>query len=97
MSVILINVFEVPDGKSAEAMVFWDRVAAFMRTQPGFVSTRLHRAVVPWARFQLINVAEWESVDHFETVKNSDAFRQMVGPYMQEFPHFPGLYEVVRS
>jgi hypothetical protein len=34
-------------------------------SQPGFVSIRLHRALAPDARFHLINIAEWESVENF--------------------------------
>jgi heme-degrading monooxygenase HmoA len=97
MAVILINPFEVPEGKENEALAFWDRVAEYMRKQPGFISTRLHRAVVPWARFHLINLAEWESVAHFEAVMNSEAFKKLTEPYMNVFPHYPGLYEVART
>ena len=97
MSVILINPFEVPKGKEKEALAFWEKVAEYMRKQPGFIATRLHQAVVPWARFHFINVAEWESVAHFETVMNSEGFQELVGPHRETFPHFPGLYEVVRT
>lgn len=94
---ILINPFEVPEGEEEEALAFWEKVAEYMKNQPGFISTRLHKAVVPWARFHLINIAEWESVAHFEAVADSEEFKQLVGPYMDRFPHFPGLYEVVRT
>jgi heme-degrading monooxygenase HmoA len=97
MSVILINPFEVPEGKEEEALAFWERVAEFMRQQPGYISTRLHGAVVGWARFRYINIAEWESVEHFENVMNSVEFKNLVGPYMTKFPHYPGLYEVIRT
>jgi heme-degrading monooxygenase HmoA len=97
MSVILINPFEVPEGKEEEALVFWEKVADFMRQQPGFISTRLHKAIVTWARFHYINIAEWESVDHFEKVMNSKDFKNLVDPYMEKFPHYPGVYEVIRT
>lgn len=97
MSVTLINPFEVPEGKEEEALAFWERVADFMRNQPGFISTRLHKAIVPWARFHLINVAEWESAEHFQMAINSERFKALTEPYMEVFPHFPGLYEVARS
>jgi heme-degrading monooxygenase HmoA len=97
MSVILINPFEVPEGKEAEALAFWERAADFMNKQPGFISTRLHRAIVPWARFHLINVAEWQSVDQFEAAIFCDEFKNLTEPYMKIFPHFPGLYEVIRT
>ncbi len=97
MPVTLINPFEIPKGKEDEALAFWERVAEYMRKQPGFISTRLHRSLVPWARFHLINFAEWESIEHFEAVANSEEFKLLVGTYMQVFPHFPGLYEVIRT
>ena len=97
MAVVLINPFEVPEGIEEDALAFWEKVADYMRKQPGFISTRLHKAVVPWARFHLINVAEWESIDHFESVMNSGEFKDLVGPYMKKFPHYPGLYEVIKT
>lgn len=97
MSVTLINPFEVPQGKEDEAMAFWERVADYMRAQPGFVSTRLHRAIVPWARFHLINIAEWQSEEDFQKAISTEAFKALTEPYMAVFPHFPGLYEVVRT
>lgn len=95
MSVILINPFEVPKGRENEALAFWERAAEYMRRQPGFISTRLHKAIVPWARFYLVNIAEWESVMHFENAVKSEEFRVLTKPYMDVFPHYPGLYEVV--
>ncbi len=97
MSVVLINAFEVPDDKQEEALAFWERVADFMRKQPGFISTRLHRAVVPWARFHLINIAEWQTAEHFEAAINSEEFKNLTEPYNEVFPHYPGLYEVIRT
>lgn len=97
MSVTLINPFEVPEGKEEEALAFWDRAAEYMRKQPGFISTRLHKAIVPWARFHLINVAEWRSKEDFEAAINTDVFKQLTEPYMEIFPHYPGLYEVIRT
>ena len=78
-------------------MAFWEKAADFMRQQPGYISTRLHKAIVSWARFHYINVAEWESVNHFENVMNSEEFKKLVGPYMKEFPHYPGVYEIIRT
>ena len=65
-NVILINLFEVPKGKGAAALRMWEKAAEYMKKQPGFVSTRLHRALAPDARFHLINIAEWESVENFQ-------------------------------
>jgi heme-degrading monooxygenase HmoA len=70
LSVILINPFEVPDGTNDEDFLRrWERAADYMRQQPGFVSTRLHRALRPDARFRFVNVAEWESPQAFQAAK----------------------------
>ena len=95
--VILINPFEIPEGREDECLAFWERAAEYMRKQPGFISTRLHRAIVPHARFTLINMAEWESVEHFEKAMNNEEFKKLVAPYMEVCPHFPGLSEVIRT
>jgi heme-degrading monooxygenase HmoA len=95
--VVLINPFEVPKGKEDECLAFWERAAEFMKRQPGFISTRLHRAVSPEARFYFINVAEWESAEHFYAAVGSEEFKRLIDPYMEVFPHYPGLYEVIRT
>lgn len=97
MAVTLINAFEVPRGKEQEALEFWERVAEFMKKQPGYISTRLHRAIVPWARFHLINIAEWQSAEDFQAVIGSEEFKELTVPYNEVFPHYPGLYEVIKT
>ena len=95
--IILINPFEVPAGREDECLAFWERAAEYLRRQPGFIFTRLHKAVSPEARFHFINVAEWESAEHFQTAIESEAFKELTAPYMEIFPHYPGLYKVIRT
>ena len=97
MTVILLNPFEVPPGKEKEAIELWERGADLMRKSPGFISTRLHRAVSPDARFLLINMAEWESPQHFMAAANSEEFKAANAKIKELIPHFPGLYEVIRT
>ena len=68
-----------------------------MRRHPGFTSTRLHKAVSTEARFHFINFAEWESTDHFQKAIESVEFKQLTEPHMETFPHYPGLYKVIRT
>ena len=75
--VILINAFVVPEGKETEAVLFWQQAADFMRDQPGYISTALHKSILPDAKFKLINVAHWESVEAFK--KASLALRTQSG------------------
>ena len=95
MSVTLINPFEVPAGTEDEDFLSgWQRAADYMREQPGFLSTRLHRALAPDARFRFINIAEWESPQAFQAAVTSDEFREIA---KGAGPGAPALYEVVRS
>ena len=95
MTVILINPFEVPESTADDDFLRgWERAAEYMREQPGFVSTRLHRALAPDARFRFINVAEWASPQDFQAAVGSERFREIA---MEGPPGSPALYEVVRS
>ncbi len=95
MSVVLINPFEVPEGTDDEAFLRgWQRAADFMQRQPGFLNSRLHRALRPDARFRFINVAEWESPQAFQAAVTSEEFREIA---KDAGPSFPALYEVVRT
>ncbi|EPR43951.1 Antibiotic biosynthesis monooxygenase [Desulfovibrio sp. X2] len=95
--VTLINPFEVPEGQEGEFLAFWEKAAAYLRRQPGFLSTRLHRAVAHGARFGFVNMTEWESADHFQKAVAAEDFMTLVGPYMDVFPHYPALYHVARG
>ncbi len=65
--VILINAFTVPEGKEVEAIAFWEKAADFMRMQPGYISTALHQAILPNAKYGLVNIAKWKSIHDYKT------------------------------
>lgn len=95
-AITLINVFEVPQGKKTEALAAWDRARDYLCRQPGYLSAVLHEAISPDARFHLVNVAKWKSVDDFQT-----AIGRMeeagIMPRMEGVNYIPGLYKVIRS
>lgn len=95
MSVVLINPFEVPsDIPDEQFLTGWQRAADLLKNRPGFIGSRLHRALSPDARFRFINVAEWESPQHFQAAVNDPAFGELA---KNSPPNFPALYEVARS
>jgi heme-degrading monooxygenase HmoA len=96
MSLVLINPFEVPKGLEEEALAYWQRCTAVLRRQPGFISTRLHRAISPDARFAFINVAEWASAEQFGGAVSRPEFKAVAIEGAVKYPHFPALYQVVR-
>jgi heme-degrading monooxygenase HmoA len=97
MAVTLINPFEVPEGREQEALKDWEAAAVYMRKQPGFISTNLHQAVSPGAKFHFINVAKWESAEAFQAAVTSAEFQTLTKSTVENFPHYPALYEVIRE
>ena len=69
--VILTNPFVVPAGSEEDAIAMWAQARDFLATQPGYISTKLHRSLSPDA---LIDVAEWESMETFQ--ETTTAMRQ---------------------
>lgn len=94
-NVVLINPFEVPEGKDEEFLAGWEAAKEYMERQKGYVSTRLHRSVDPKARFRFINVAEWESPQDFIAALNNPEFVAIRNAV--PFPHYPSVYEVIRT
>lgn len=73
--VTLINVFEVPQDELDAFAADWHTRAEFMSRQPGFRSFRLHRALAPDSKFQLVNVAEWDSAEALQTALAQPEFQ----------------------
>jgi heme-degrading monooxygenase HmoA len=94
MAVTLINPFEVAPDSEDRFLESWQRAAAYMERQSGFISTRLHRALAPNARFQFVNIAEWESPQHFMAAVQSQEFQELAAGAP---PNFPALYQVVTA
>ncbi len=95
--VTIINPIEVPAGREADALAIWDSYAAFFRKQPGYIQTKLHRAIDPKAKFHYVNVAEWESMDAFVAALHSEEIKSVGDGFPSDMPHFPAPYEVIRA
>ena len=91
--VVLINAFEVPEGQDEAFLQAWERAREFLATQEGYVSTRLHRSLLPAADFRFVNVAVWQSARAFQAATSQPGFRNAPVP----FPFHASLYEVVRE
>jgi heme-degrading monooxygenase HmoA len=91
--VVLINAFEVPEGEDDAFLQGWERTRDFLRTQEGYLSSRLHRTISPAADFRFVNVALWRSEQAFCAATSRPEFRDAPVPY----PFNASLYEVVRE
>src|SRR5436853_1243812 len=93
--VTLINSFLVPEGRDDDFMKLWIETSHYFRSQPGFLSLRLHRAVTPGTQYRYVNVARWASEAAYRAPHGADEFRRLVSQDgWREFPSSPALYEV---
>jgi heme-degrading monooxygenase HmoA len=77
--VILVNVITVDAADVESLLKAWERDALWMKKQPGFISTQLHRSVGDSCVF--MNYAVWESVDLFRQAFTHSEFRSHIGNY----------------
>jgi heme oxygenase (mycobilin-producing) len=75
--VTLINVFTVSKGREEEFIKLWNETALLMKSQPGFIDTKLHRSIHPEADFAFVNVALWESEQTWQKAMGSSPDLQM--------------------
>jgi len=96
-AITFVNVFEIDPEQLDALLVEWRERAEFMSKQPGFRSFRLHRALSPDSRFQLINVAEWDSAAALQAATAQPTFQDSVRRSAAEFraTAHPGLYRTV--
>ncbi len=90
--VVLINPFEVPAGREDEFVARWQEAADYMRRREGFVSTRLHQSLDPAAAFRFVNVAVWQSPEHFRRAVGTPEFQELVR--RMPFSGHPALYRI---
>ena len=72
-SVILINKFNVAQGKLEQFLKDWGEDATNFKQQPGFISAQLHKGIGKSSVF--INYAVWESMEHYKKAINKMLFR----------------------
>ena len=92
-AIILINPFEVPAEAEDVFVDAWERAREFLKGQPGYIDTALHRALASDAEFRFINVAQWESP---QTLQAAMAQPEFPGREMPFRAH-PALYRVIRE
>jgi heme-degrading monooxygenase HmoA len=89
--VVLINTFTVDGNDAAPLLAAWAADAAWMRQQPGFISTQLHRGIAGSCVF--LNYAVWESTEHFKRAFTHPEFRAHLGHYPPSTVVSPHLFQ----
>ncbi len=90
-SVVLINVFTIDPADEDALLTAWSNDAEFMRAQPGYISTQMHKAVGGSATY--LNYAVWESVESFRSAFTNPEFQQRIGRYPDSATVSPHLFE----
>jgi heme-degrading monooxygenase HmoA len=93
---ILINTFEVQPVDDDEFVANWEVARGYLQEQPGYIDTALHQAVSPNAEFRFVNIAHWQSPQHFQEAVQSEGFRPPAGK-LERFTSHPGLYRVLKT
>jgi len=91
--VVLVNKFTVALEDRDALLAAWAADAAFMRRQPGFIWTQLHRGIGDSGVF--LNYAVWESLDAFKNAFGQPEFRSHVARYPASAATAPCLFEKV--
>ncbi|WP_441235703.1 antibiotic biosynthesis monooxygenase family protein [Bradyrhizobium sp. 930_D9_N1_4] len=91
--VVLVNVFTLDKADEQSFLQVWQDDAGFLKRQPGFVSTQLHRAIGDSPTY--LNYAVWESTAQFRAAFTHPEFRSKISTYPSSAVASPHLFEKV--
>ncbi|MQB40313.1 antibiotic biosynthesis monooxygenase family protein [Rhizobium sp. ICMP 5592] len=91
--VILVNVFTLDKADEQIFLKAWQDDAAFMKRQPGFISTQLHRAIGESPTY--FNYAVWETMEDFRAAFMHPQFREKLSTYPSSAVASPHLFQKV--
>ncbi|RFB75011.1 antibiotic biosynthesis monooxygenase family protein [Methylovirgula sp. 4M-Z18] len=91
--VVLVNIFTLDPADEARFLQVWSSDAAFMKRQPGFISTQLHRAIGESPTY--LNYAVWESTERFRAAFVHPEFRAQLAAYPSSAVASPHLFRKV--
>lgn len=91
--VVLINIFHIDATEVDELIEAWRLDAEFMKQQPGYISTQLHRGIAD--SLTLMNYAVWESVESFRAAFTNPDFQKHIAAYPSSAVVSPHLFKKV--
>ena len=89
--VVLVNTFTVAPEEAERFLAVWAEDAAYMKRQPGFISTQLHRGIAGSGTF--VNVAVWESAQALRAAFFSPEFQAHVAHYPESAVATPHIFQ----
>ena len=91
--VVLVNLFTLDKSDEQTFLETWEDDAAFMKRQPGFISTQLHRAIGESPTY--LNYAVWELTAAFRAAFTHPEFRAKLSLYPSSAVASPHLFQKV--
>ena len=91
--VVLMNVFMLDKADEPAFLEAWRDDAEFMKRQPGFISTQLHRAIGESPTY--LNYAVWESTAAFRAAFTHPEFVAKLSAYPSSAVATPHLFQKV--
>jgi heme-degrading monooxygenase HmoA len=91
--VVLVNVFTLDAADEPAFLRTWQDDADFMKRQPGFISTQLHRAIGESPTY--LNYAVWETTAAFRAAFTHPEFRAKLSAYPSSAVASPHLFQKV--
>lgn len=90
---VLVNVFTLENADEPTFLQAWEKDANFMKRQPGFISTQLHRAIGESPTY--LNYAVWESTADFRAAFTHPEFVAKLSAYPSSAVAMPHLFQKV--
>lgn len=91
--VVLINLFLIDAADEQALLAAWTDDAEFMKRQPGFISTQLHRAIGDSPTY--LNYAVWDSTEAFRAAFTHPEFIAKLSAYPSSAVASPHLFQKV--
>jgi heme-degrading monooxygenase HmoA len=91
--IVLINEFNVAPEDTERFLEVWADDAAYMKQQPGFISTQLHRGTAGSTTY--VNVAVWESARALGEAFRSPEFQERAARYPEEAVAAPHIFKKI--
>jgi len=92
-AVVLVNLFTLDKADEPALLEAWKHDAEFMKQQPGFISTQLHRAIGESPTY--LNYAVWESTADFRAAFGNPEFLARLSGYPPSVVATPHLFQKV--
>ncbi|WP_424974951.1 antibiotic biosynthesis monooxygenase family protein [Dinoroseobacter sp. S124A] len=91
--VVLINLFTIDPADQEALLEAWKADALYMKKQPGYISTQMHKAVGDSSMY--LNYAVWDTVADFRAAFSNPEFKQALSHYPSSAVTAPHLFEKV--